>query len=85
MKARAVAGSGEKSLLLICDPGSELRVGRRERRRCAKIMNGIKKRKKKKYLCGVVCDRRTCVCLGLKNRHGRWLCWMSTGRKNGLM
>ena len=27
MKARTVAGRGEKSLL--CDPGSELRVGRR--------------------------------------------------------
>ena len=36
-----VAGRGEKSLL--CDPGSELRVGRRERRRCAKIMNGMSK------------------------------------------
>ena len=23
--------------------------------------------------------------LGLKNRHGHWLCWMSTGRKDGLM
>ena len=23
--------------------------------------------------------------LGLKNRHGHWLGWMSTGRKNGLM
>ena len=23
--------------------------------------------------------------LGLKNRHGHWLWWMSTGRKNGLM
>ena len=23
--------------------------------------------------------------IGLKNRHGHWLCWMSTGRKNGLM
>ena len=23
--------------------------------------------------------------LGLKNRHGHWLCWMPTGRKNGLM
>ena len=23
--------------------------------------------------------------LGLKNRHGHCLCWMSTGRKNGLM
>ena len=26
---------------------------------------------------------RTCICLGLKNRHGRhWLCWMSTSRKS---
>ena len=23
--------------------------------------------------------------LGLKNRHEHWLCWMSTGRKSGLM
>ena len=23
--------------------------------------------------------------LGLKNRHGHYLCWMSTGRNNGLM
>ena len=23
--------------------------------------------------------------LRLRNRHGPWLCWMSTGRKNGLM
>ena len=23
--------------------------------------------------------------LGLKNRHGHWLCWMSTGIRNGLM
>ena len=30
----------------ICDPGSELRVGRRER--CAKIMNGMRKIKNKK-------------------------------------
>ena len=48
MKARTVAGRGWKSLL--CDPGSELRVGRRERRRCAKIINkwDEKKRRKKK-------------------------------------
>ena len=31
------------------------------------------------------CDRRTCISLGLKNRHGHWLCWISTGRKNGSM
>ena len=24
------------------------------------------------------------ISLGLKNRHGHWLCWMPTGRKNGL-
>ena len=30
-----------------CDPGSGLRVGRREGRRCAKIMNGIRKKEKK--------------------------------------
>ena len=38
---------GERSLL--CDPGSELRLGRRENRR-AKIINGMetKKRKEKK-------------------------------------
>ena len=41
---RYVAGRGEKSLL--CDPGSEYRVGRRERRRCAKIMDGMRKKKK---------------------------------------
>ena len=46
MKARTVAGREEKSLL--CDPGSELRVGRRERRRCAKIMNGMSKKERKK-------------------------------------
>ena len=23
--------------------------------------------------------------LGLKNRRGHWLCWMSTGRNNGVM
>ena len=22
--------------------------------------------------------------IGLKNRHGHWLCWMSTGRKNAV-
>ena len=42
MKACTVAGRGKKSLL--CDPGSELRVGRRERRRWAKIMNGMRKK-----------------------------------------
>ena len=25
------------------------------------------------------------LCLRLKNRHGHWLCWMSTSRQNGLM
>ena len=48
MKARTVAGRGKKSLLY--DPGSELRVGRRERRRCAKIMNGMRKKIKNKNL-----------------------------------
>ena len=68
MKARTVVGRGEKSLL--CEPGSELRVGSRERRRCAKIINGMSKKKKKKKK---------------KNRHGHRLCWMWTGRKNGSM
>ena len=36
---------GEKSLL--CDPGSELRLGGRENRR-ANIINGMKKKKEKK-------------------------------------
>ena len=42
---QTVAGRGEKSLL--CDHRSELRVGRRERerRKCAKMMNGIRKKK----------------------------------------
>ena len=32
------------------------------------------------------CDHRACISLHRrKNRHGHWLCWMSTGRKNGLM
>ena len=44
MKARTVAGRGEKSLLW--DPGSEIRVGRRERRRYAKVINGMRKKKK---------------------------------------
>ena len=30
------------------------------------------------------CDCRACVSRR-KNRHGHWVCWMSTGRKNGLM
>ena len=30
------------------------------------------------------CDHITWISLGLKNRHG-WLCWMSTGKKNGSM
>ena len=42
-KARAVVGRGEKSLL--CDPGSELRLGGRENRR-AKIINGMEQKKK---------------------------------------
>ena len=45
MKTRTVAGSGEKSLL--CDPGSELQVGRRERR-WAKMMNMSKTKTNKK-------------------------------------
>ena len=44
MKARTVAGRGYKSLL--CDPGSELRVGTRERRKWAKIINGMSKKKR---------------------------------------
>ena len=46
MKARTVAGRGEKSLL--CDPGSELRVGRRERRRCMCEDNEWDEKTKKK-------------------------------------
>ena len=38
-------GRGEKSLL--CGPGSELRLGGREKRR-ARIINGMKKEEKKK-------------------------------------
>ena len=30
-------------------------------------------------------DTRACISLGLENRQGHWLCWMSTGRKNGLL
>ena len=30
------------------------------------------------------CDHRACISRR-KNRHGHWMCWMSTGRKNGLM
>ena len=43
MKARTVLGREVKSLL--CDPGSELRLGGREKRR-AKLINGMKTRKK---------------------------------------
>ena len=32
-----------------------------------------------------ICDTRACISLGLKNRHGNWLCWMSTGITNVLM
>ena len=39
-------GRGKKSLL--CDPGSELRLGGRENRR-AKIINGMKKKTKNDY------------------------------------
>ena len=39
-----MVGRGEKGLL--CDPGSVLRLGGREKRR-AKIVNGMKKRRKK--------------------------------------
>ena len=42
MKARTVVGRGEKSLL--CDPGSELRLGGGEKRR-AKTINGMEKKK----------------------------------------
>ena len=33
----------------------------------------------------VTTERVSLLLIGLKNRHGHWLCWMSTGRKNGLM
>ena len=30
------------------------------------------------------CDHRACISINRrKNRHGHWLCWMSTGRKTG--
>ena len=44
-KAQTVAGRVEKSLL--CDPGSELRLGGRDNRR-AKIINGMEEKQKKK-------------------------------------
>ena len=47
-EARIVGGRGEESLL--CDPGSEVRPGRREKRR-AIILNGKKKNKER---CWVV-------------------------------
>ena len=31
------------------------------------------------------CEHRACTSLGPKNRHAQWVCWMSTGRNNGLM
>ena len=41
-----------------------------------------------KYLCGVALWPQnlyiSLLLIGLKNRHGHCLCWMSTGRKNGL-
>ena len=39
-------GGGEKSLL--CDPGFEVRLGGREKKRRAKIINGVEKKEKKK-------------------------------------
>ena len=42
-KARTVVGRGGKRLL--CDPGSELRLGGRDNRR-AKIINGMRKKEK---------------------------------------
>ena len=40
-------GRGEKSLLCLCDPGSELRLGGREERR-AKTIHGMEKKRKEK-------------------------------------
>ena len=45
---------GQKSL--VCDPGSELRLGGREKRR-AKILNGINQKTKQKTIdCTSFCD-----------------------------
>ena len=53
MEARTVAGRGQKSLL--CDPGSGLRVGRRERRWTKIIINGGNKKtySRRKYTAAV--------------------------------
>ena len=33
-----------------------------------------------------LCDHRACISPRMrKNRHGHWVCWMPTGRKNGSM
>ena len=37
------------------------------------------------YLWGVALWPKNLSLLRLKNRHGHWLCWISTGRKNGWM
>ena len=45
-------------------PGSELRVGRRERKRCAKIINGMSKKNKMKnhIMPGILCFIYTALC-----------------------
>ena len=50
-KARTVVGRGEERLL--CDPGSELLLGRRDKRR-AKIVNGKSKKQKQRGSHGVL-------------------------------
>ena len=68
-------GRGEKSLL--CDPGSELRLGGRDNRR-AKIINGMKK-KKEKNMCADRYELR--LTIGGRNTNGyvsyvrRVPCW----------
>ena len=44
-----------------------------------------KKKKKKVSLWRSFVTTELASLLGLKNRYGHWLCWMSTGKKNGLV
>ena len=52
-----IAGRGGRR----CDPGSEFRVGRRDRRRCAKIMYGMKKKREEKKYRYVLCSSHQIV------------------------
>ena len=65
-------GRGEKSLL--CDPGSELRLGGRENRR-AKITNGMDKRKNKT-------KNYTINNVYLQNHHQ---CWSSSSHEDSAL